>query len=59
MTFLRARVKMKTKVDKIKSETKCIHKALDELIKMTTDPEVINLLYYIRACNRLIQKELK
>ena len=50
---------MKTKVDKIKSETKCIHKALDELIKMTTDPEVINLLYYIRACNRLIQKELK
>ena len=57
---------MKTKVDnidylssRIKSETKCIHKALDELLKMTTDPEVINLLYYIRACNRLIQKELK
>jgi hypothetical protein len=50
---------MKTKVNNIESETKSIHEALDELFKITTDPEVINLLYYIRDCNNLILKELK
>ena len=50
---------MKTKDNKIADECKSINEALKELHKISTDPEVINLLYYIQACNRLILQELE
>jgi hypothetical protein len=50
---------MNTKDNKIADQCEGINEALKELHQISTDPEVINLLYYIQACNNLIIKELK